>query len=197
VLAPPWLGGSTTYLVVHETSMEPRFRAGDHVVVRRAPDYRVGQIVAYRSRTLDTVVVHRLVRRDDPGYVFKETTTTSSTLSPAEPGGVSRVQERPRELAVGRFELDVTTARRVGSVCLVAGRRADPDEASRISEQYGSRLASARRSDDNVVEFDSMDTLVSSPKLSQLKKWASLSPADGRFADNRLRAAAPRGPRAV
>ena len=46
-LAPGALGGSTSYVVTHGSSMAPRLKAGDLVLVRRQSTYRVGEIVAY------------------------------------------------------------------------------------------------------------------------------------------------------
>jgi signal peptidase I len=70
-LAPSWLGGRTNYVVTEGISMQPRFHSGDLAVVRAAADYRVGEIVAYRSRMLHTIVLHRIIGRDGDRYVFK------------------------------------------------------------------------------------------------------------------------------
>jgi hypothetical protein len=51
--------------------MEPAFHAGDLAVVRRAADYEVGDVVAYRSPQLDRVVLHRIVERDGTELVFQ------------------------------------------------------------------------------------------------------------------------------
>src|SRR5262249_39968368 len=71
VLAPPNFGGSTTYVSTHGISMEPSFHTGDLALVRAQSAYRLGQIVAYRSRLLHTIVLHRIVARDGARYVFK------------------------------------------------------------------------------------------------------------------------------
>src|SRR5262249_6025132 len=71
VLAPPNFGGSTTYVSTHGISMEPSFHTGDLALVRSQSSYRVGQIVAYRSHLLHTIVLHRIVARDGARYVFK------------------------------------------------------------------------------------------------------------------------------
>jgi signal peptidase I len=70
-LAPAWLGGSTHYVVTDGVSMQPRFHTGDLALVRAAADYRVGEIVAYRSRELRTIVLHRIIGLDGNRYVFK------------------------------------------------------------------------------------------------------------------------------
>jgi signal peptidase I len=69
--APVALGGSTTYVVTDGVSMQPRFHAGDLVLVRGQSDYRVGQIVAYHSKVFHTIVFHRIIARDGNRYVFK------------------------------------------------------------------------------------------------------------------------------
>src|SRR5271167_62599 len=69
--APSQLGGGTTYVVTHGTSMEPRFHTGDLALIRSQSSYHVGEIVAYDSRMLHTVVLHRIIGRDGSRYVFK------------------------------------------------------------------------------------------------------------------------------
>src|SRR5688500_747507 len=75
VLATVWLfwplglGGGTTYVTTHGTSMEPEFSTGDLAVLSRAGSYSVGDVVAYRSGGLDTIVMHRIVAMDGDGLV--------------------------------------------------------------------------------------------------------------------------------
>jgi signal peptidase I len=69
--APAALGGSTTYVVTHGVSMEPRFHSGDLAIVRSRDSYRVGEVVAYRSDMLHTIVLHRIIGRTGDRYVFK------------------------------------------------------------------------------------------------------------------------------
>jgi signal peptidase I len=66
---PLALGGGTTYLATHGVSMEPEFRAGDLAILRTADRYAVGDVVAYRSPSLNTVVMHRIVSADVTGFV--------------------------------------------------------------------------------------------------------------------------------
>ncbi len=70
-LAPPPLGGSTTYVVTHGISMEPRFHTGDLALVRSQSSYHVGEIVAYHNKMLHTIVLHRIIGREGNHYVFK------------------------------------------------------------------------------------------------------------------------------
>jgi signal peptidase I len=69
--APIPLGGSTSYVVTHGISMEPRFHTGDLAIVRGKPSYHVGEIVAYHNKMLHTVVLHRIIGREGGRYVFK------------------------------------------------------------------------------------------------------------------------------
>ena len=70
-LAPPTVGGSTTYVFTDGTSMQPNFHTGDLVLVRPRSTYRVGDVVAYNNHMLGTVVLHRIVGRDGARYRFK------------------------------------------------------------------------------------------------------------------------------
>lgn len=69
--APPQFGGTATYVSTYGTSMEPKLHKGDLVLVRPESDYHVGQVVAYHSNELHTVVLHRIVDRDGDRFVFK------------------------------------------------------------------------------------------------------------------------------
>ncbi|MCU1380304.1 MAG: peptidase signal peptidase [Acidimicrobiales bacterium] len=71
-LWPAALGGATTYVSTHGSSMEPAFHQGDLALVRGANHYEVGDIVAYHSPTLkNTTVLHRIVGRTATGYTIK------------------------------------------------------------------------------------------------------------------------------
>ena len=69
--APVPLGGSSTYVVTHGISMEPRFHTGDLAIVRSQSSYHVGEIVAYENKMLHTVVLHRIIGRSGGRYIFK------------------------------------------------------------------------------------------------------------------------------
>ena len=68
---PANLGGAATYVTTHGTSMEPKFHTGDLAIVKPVNSYRVGDIAVYQSRTLHTLVMHRIVGREGNHYVFK------------------------------------------------------------------------------------------------------------------------------
>jgi signal peptidase I len=70
-LAPTQIGGSTHYVITHGISMEPMLHTGDLALVRPVDDYRVGQVAAYHSTLLNTVVLHRIIRIAAGHYYFK------------------------------------------------------------------------------------------------------------------------------
>jgi signal peptidase I len=70
-LAPQALGGPLAYVTIAGSSMEPRLHEGDLALVRRADAYGVGDAVAHESADLQRVVLHRIVRSEDGGYVLK------------------------------------------------------------------------------------------------------------------------------
>jgi signal peptidase I len=77
VLAAVWflwpvsLGGGTTFLATHGTSMEPGFDSGDLAILRPDDAYSVGDVVAYRSAALDTIVMHRIIDRDGDRFLVR------------------------------------------------------------------------------------------------------------------------------
>jgi signal peptidase I len=70
-LAPRQVGGAATYVRTSGISMAPDFAAGDLAIVRAADDYRVGDIVAYRSALHDQTVLHRIIARKGDRFVFQ------------------------------------------------------------------------------------------------------------------------------
>ena len=75
-LLPSSLGGATTYVSTHGASMAPLFENGDLAVVRPAAAYEIGDVVAYRSAELDTVVMHRVVGHDGDRLVTQGDSNT-------------------------------------------------------------------------------------------------------------------------
>ncbi|MDX6472810.1 MAG: hypothetical protein QOK22_1626 [Gaiellaceae bacterium] len=70
--APTQLGGSVSYVQIYGTSMNPSLHAGDLVLVRNAPSYKVGDVVAYHNGELGGhVVLHRIIGSKDGTYTFK------------------------------------------------------------------------------------------------------------------------------
>jgi signal peptidase I len=82
-LWPVAAGGQTAFVATHGISMEPRFHKGDLAVLHATDRYRVGDVVAYHSAQLKTVVMHRIVARQGSGFVFKG--DNNSFLDPDHP----------------------------------------------------------------------------------------------------------------
>lgn len=70
-LAPPALGGRTSYVITDGVSMLPRFHAGDLVILRKDKSYHVGEVAAYHNLQLGVVVMHRIIGKRDGHYEFK------------------------------------------------------------------------------------------------------------------------------
>ena len=70
-VAPPQLGGSTTYSATVGTSMQPMFYKGDLALVRPATSYKVGDVVLYESPVLHRPVLHRIIVIQGTHYYFK------------------------------------------------------------------------------------------------------------------------------
>jgi signal peptidase I len=73
------------FVVTHGTSMAPRFQTGDLAVTRASKTYQVGDAVAYRSGTLRTVVLHRIIRAEGNRFVTKG--DNNSWTDPDHPTG--------------------------------------------------------------------------------------------------------------
>jgi signal peptidase I len=83
LLAPQMFGGSTAYVIVSGSSMQPGIDGGDLVLLRTAQDYRVGDVVGYRSPSLHTVVLHRIIDVDGGRFTFKG--DSNSWIDPDRP----------------------------------------------------------------------------------------------------------------
>lgn len=68
---PASAGGSAAYVSTHGVSMEPGFHAGDLAMVRPADSYGVGDVVAYHSQQMRTVVMHRIIAVNGARYSFQ------------------------------------------------------------------------------------------------------------------------------
>ncbi|HVL32185.1 MAG TPA: signal peptidase I [Actinomycetota bacterium] len=62
--------GPVSLVITSGSSMEPSLKSGDLVLVRRG-EYRVGDVVAYRSASLKSIVLHRIIETHGNRFVFK------------------------------------------------------------------------------------------------------------------------------
>jgi signal peptidase I len=69
-LAPPQLGGRTSYVIVSGNSMEPGMHRGDLAIVREQDVYGVGDVVTYRHPSIGPVI-HRIIDTDGSRFVFQ------------------------------------------------------------------------------------------------------------------------------
>ena len=69
---PASLGGDTTLMLVQGQSMLPTILPGSVVVAKAAPEYNVGDIVAYTQRdgSASKIIVHRILEIHDNGYLL-------------------------------------------------------------------------------------------------------------------------------
>jgi signal peptidase I len=129
IAGPAQLGGATTYVTTHGISMQPRLHTGDLALVRPAAQYRVGDVVAYRSDVLRSVVLHRIIARDGDRYVFKgDNNNFTDPERPLRAELIGRMSLRvPRGGAIlGWLRIPAIAALLCGGIALVAlwpGRR--------------------------------------------------------------------------
>lgn len=69
VAAPQQLGGSVAVVTTYGDSMLPTYTPSDLVVVKAQAGYDIDDIVAYRSREMGAIALHRIVDVDDDGYI--------------------------------------------------------------------------------------------------------------------------------
>ncbi len=75
--APQSVGGAFDYAFVNGNSMSPLLHTGDAVLIRRASDYGVGDIVASRNPDLG-IVMHRIVADDGERFTLRGDNRTSA-----------------------------------------------------------------------------------------------------------------------
>lgn len=71
LFAPQQMGGNAAYVLIIGNSMEPGFRRGDLVIVRRAPLYRVGEAVAYLDPQLQRYIFHRIIAQQGKYFLLQ------------------------------------------------------------------------------------------------------------------------------
>jgi len=70
---PASFGGDTTIMMVQGQSMLPTILPGSLLVAKAAPEYNIGDIVAYEQRDggASKIVVHRIIDVDNNGFIIK------------------------------------------------------------------------------------------------------------------------------
>lgn len=68
--APTQAGGQVSYVMVTGNSMQPLMKSGSLALVRTAPQYKVGDVVAYRYPRLG-VVIHRIHSMEGDTFTLK------------------------------------------------------------------------------------------------------------------------------
>lgn len=71
MIAPPELLGQTTLLTTRGNSMQPLVHQGDLAILRKAGSYKVGDVIAYHADSLNSTVMHRIVRIGTDGITTK------------------------------------------------------------------------------------------------------------------------------
>lgn len=125
-LAPPALGGRVTYAFIRGASMRPALRQGDLVLIRPAPGYRIGDVVAYRLE--GRIVLHRVVARDGSRYVLQGDANAWTDSARSEHSGI-----------VGRLWL------RMPGVGGVVGRATSPAGLVALALAAGAITVAVRR----------------------------------------------------
>ncbi|MEW6401042.1 MAG: signal peptidase I, partial [Chloroflexota bacterium] len=69
--APVKLGGAVSYVMINGVSMEPGLHGGDLVLVRKAPQYQIGDVVTYRDGKIGAYVIHRIIAMEQGHYILK------------------------------------------------------------------------------------------------------------------------------
>lgn len=149
--APTVIGGSAHYVTTTGASMAPRFQTGDLALIRPADQYRVGDVVAYRSRLLKTVVLHRIIGRDGNRYVFKG--DNNNFVDPTRPGRselIGRLSLRIPHggVLLGWLHTPLTGAVLIVAAALLLGLSTSPRRRRRRQRRHG---ATARHQGDRTM----------------------------------------------
>jgi signal peptidase len=64
-LRPTFLGGTTTYVMVFGSSMEPGLHSGDFIIATKSDEYEVGDVIAFKipegEAGAGSMVIHRVI----------------------------------------------------------------------------------------------------------------------------------------
>ena len=89
---PTNIGGSTAYVIIKGTSMEPKFHTGDLAIVRTQDHYGVGDIVAYRipkgNPGAGHLVIHRIIGHSHGGFLMQGINRTTPDAFYPKPSDV-------------------------------------------------------------------------------------------------------------
>lgn len=99
--------GALALVTTHGNSMAPRMAVGDLVMVRSST-YKVGDVVAYHSRELKQVVLHRVIGRDGPHYLFQG--DNNDFVDPETPTADDLIGEELLRIPGGGIWLDRLTS---------------------------------------------------------------------------------------
>jgi signal peptidase I len=84
IFAPQQFGGQVAYVIVTGNSMEPLYQRGDLVIVHRATEYQIGDIVTYRHPYIGPVI-HRIIGQQGDRFVLKgDHNTWTDSYLPAQ-----------------------------------------------------------------------------------------------------------------
>ncbi|MEX2626720.1 MAG: signal peptidase I, partial [Ilumatobacteraceae bacterium] len=142
LLAPQQLGGPVAIVSTYGNSMLPTYTASDLVVVAKASEYDVGDVVAYRSDEIGAVVLHRIVDVDEDGYITQG--DNNDWLDPDRPTddelmgtarlripGVGRLLEVPAPVRAAMVAM-------LGALALFGGRQVARRRARRPTPETSS-----------------------------------------------------------
>jgi signal peptidase I len=166
-LLPSSLGGQTVYVSTHGDSMEPQFHTGDLAVLRPSNSYRVGDVVAYHSELLQTVVMHRIVAVDALHYTFKG--DHNSWLDPDQPTGDRLIGTLAVHIPLGGLWLErLTSPPMLGLVTfvLLASGGAATRAIGRRRRRKRRRAALSRHTSTRPAQHQILGSLPSSLRIS-------------------------------
>lgn len=101
--------GGFSLLSTRGTSMQPEFQAGDLAVLRPTSELAVGDVAAYRSSTLRTLVMHRVTAIEGQRFTFQG--DNNSWIDPEHPGVEDIVGSLALRIPQGGAWLDRLTGR--------------------------------------------------------------------------------------
>jgi len=71
VFAPTRIGGQASYIIINGNSMEPLFFRGDLVIVKKAAQYELGDVVTYSDSKMGAFVIHRIIAAEQGYFILQ------------------------------------------------------------------------------------------------------------------------------